>query len=464
MTPLERQIKAGESKGLVFSRSAEDVARLIPHVVALLNSGGGTVVIGVGDDGKPLGIPDASKLGGQIEQEIRAAISPMALFSVAAERVGDEDVVVIEVPGGRDVPFVTEGKVYLRRGARTVAATGEDLQRIFQQRTPETERWERRASPTLGIEDLDHEQIETTVHTAVAEGRFQFRDHQSAEAVLSGLGMVHQGMFTNAADVCFGRTPAIRNPQVRLRAFAFQSDKRGDEYLDQADLSGPLANVLASAVAFIQRNSSIAAKFLPESIERKNIPSYPPFAVREGLVNALAHRDYSAFSSGATLLVYPDRLEIWNSGKLPDGWSADKLRHSHPSLPSNPDIAQFLYVRNLMERIGRGTTKMIEACREAGIPSPTWKVDSDGITLTLYNRNSPEAPVARLTPRQEDLLKAMKPGEEVRLREYAQKFASEVSDRQARRDLKELEMADLLRLEGKGPSAFYVRTQRPWNR
>lgn len=462
MTPLERQIKAGESKGLVFAHTADDTALLIPHVVALLNSGGGTVVIGVDAQGKPAGTPHAPNHDGRIEREIRAAISPMALFSVAAEKLGDADVLLIEVPGGRDLPFVTGGKVYLRRGARTVAASGEDLQRIFQQRTPETERWERRGSPTLGIEDLNEEQIEITVHSAVAEGRFQFRDSQSPEAVLSELGMVNGGMFTNAADVCFGSKPAIRNPQVRLRAYAFQSDKRGDEYLDQADLNGPLANVLASAVAFIQRNSSTAAMFLPESIERKNIVSYPPFAVREGLVNALAHRDYSAFSSGATLLVYPDRLEIWNSGKLPAGWSADKLRHNHPSLPSNPDIAQFLYVRNLMERIGRGTMKMIEACREAEIPSPSWKIDPDGITLTLYNRSSPDSPVARLAPRQEDLLKTMDQGQEIRLREYVEQFASEVGDRQARRDLKELERADLLRLEGKGPSAHYVRTQRPW--
>ena len=462
MTPLERQIKAGESKGLEFFRSADDVAAVIPHVVALLNSGGGTVVIGVNDHGEAVGVPDARKTAGKIELEIRAAISPKALFSVAADKYKGVDVLLIEVPGGRDTPFVTGGKVYLRRGARTVVADGEDLQRIFQQRTPETERWERRGSPELGIEDLHHEQIQTTVHTAVAEGRFQFRDSQSPEAVLSDLGMVSRGMFTNAADVCFGSKPAIRNPQVRLRAYAFQSDKRGDEYLDQADLNGPLANVLASAVAFIQRNSSTAAMFLPESIERKNIVSYPPFAVREGLVNALAHRDYSAFSSGATLLVYPDRLEIWNSGKLPAGWNADKLRHNHPSLPSNPDIAQFLYIRNLMERIGRGTMKMIEACREAGIPSPTWKADQDGITLTLYNRSSPDAPAARLSPRQEELLKLMEPGQEIRLREYVEKFAHEVTDRQARRDLKELEIADILRLQGKGPSAHYVRTQRKW--
>lgn len=462
MTPLERQIKEGSSKSLEFVRSGDGVAGLIPHVVALLNSGGGTVVVGVDDHGEAVGVQDAKNTAGRIEQEIRAAISPKALFSVATEKYEGVDVLLIEVPGGRDTPFVTGGKVYLRRGTNTVAASGEDLQRIFQERTPETERWERRGSPELGIEDLHHEQIQTTVHTAMAEGRFQFRDSQSTEAILSDLGMINRGMFTNAADVCFGSKPAIRNPQVRLRAFAFQSDKRGDEYLDEADLNGPLANVLASAVAFVDRNSSKAAIFLPESIERKNIASYPRFAVREGLVNALAHRDYSSFSSGATLLVYPDRLEIWNSGKLPPGWSDEKLRQNHPSLPANPDIAQFLYIRNLMERIGRGTMKMIEACRDAGIPSPTWKIDPDGITLTLYNRSSQHAPAARLTPRQEELLRTMEPGQEIRLREYLEKFAHEVTDRQARRDLKDLESADFLRLQGKGPSAHYVRTQRKW--
>ena len=463
MTPLERQIDAGLAKGMQFIRSADDIASVISHVVALLNSGGGTVISGVDEDGKPLGESDALNMAGRIESEMRAAISPMALFSVEAVQYQGRAILVIEVPGGRDTPFVTNGKVYLRRGKNTVAANGDDLQRLFQQRTPETERWERRGSPELSIDDLHHKQIETTVHTAIAEGRFQFRDTQSTEAILSDLGMTNRGMFTNAADVCFGTKPASRHPQVRLRAYAFQSNKQGDEYLDQADLNGPLANVLAGAMAFVDRNSSLAAMFLPESIERKNTASYPRAAVREGLVNALAHRDYSAFSSGATLLIYPDRLEIWNSGKLPKGWSPDKLRHNHPSLPSNPDIAQFLYLRKFMERIGRGTLKMIEDSREAGMPAPTWKADQDGITLTLYNCGSTDSPISRLVPRQEALLRTMEPGQEIRLREYVDKFAHEVTDRQARRDLKELESADLLRLQGKGPNAYYVRTQRTWS-
>lgn len=460
MNPLERQIKKGESAGLEFLKSADGWKTVVPHVVALLNSGGGTVVVGVDDDRKLVGVDGAEDLARRLGRELSEAISPKALFSANAEVIGGKSLVVIEVPGGRDTPFVTEGKVYLRRGACTSAATGEDLQSLFQKRTPETERWERRGSPLLELEDLGEEEIFKTVQAAQAAGRFRFQEPQSPESVLNDLGMRERGMLTNASDVCLGRTPAVRNPQVRLRAFAFRSDKRGDDYIDQADLNGPVARVIADATAFIQRNSSLAAQFLPDSIERRNLAPYPAFAVREGLVNALAHRDYGGFSSGATLLVYPDRVEIWNSGQLPKGWSASKLRHTHPSLPANPDIAHFLFIRNLMERVGRGTVRMIEACREAKIPAPTWKVDEDGITLTLYSLASQEAPVAQLSDRQLRFLESTEPGDTIRLQDYVERFARDVSYRQAQRDLGELREADLLRLEGKGRGAYYIRTER----
>jgi ATP-dependent DNA helicase RecG len=157
------------------------------------------------------------------------------------------------------------------------------------------------------------------------------------------------------------------------------------------------------------------------------------------LVNALAHRDYASFSSGATVLVYPAHVKIWNSGRLPLGWRADKLRMPHASIPANPDIAHFLYIRSYMERIGRGTNKMIETCREMGLPAPAWAVDEDGITLTLHSRASIEAPELNLNKRQNRLLAELNPGSSITLSDYLKRFADDVGDRQARRDLKELE-------------------------
>ncbi|MEO8353481.1 MAG: RNA-binding domain-containing protein [Chthoniobacteraceae bacterium] len=462
MTPIERQLKDGESATVEFASQTEPFEKIVRSVVAFLNSGGGTVFIGVDDGGQIMGVPEAQKVASELFTRLQSAISPKALFSVAREEVGTQQIVVIEVPGGLDTPFVADGTLFLRKGSQTTKATGEDLQRLLQKRAVEVERWERRGSPALSADDLDAEEIKRTVQQALADNRYQFTNAEGVEAPLKQLGMWTRGMLTNAADVCFGKQPARRNPQVRVRAFAFESDKAGD-YIDQADLSGPIAQVIEQSRGFIRRNSPLAARFQPRSLERENVPSYPEYAIREGLVNALAHRDYAAFSSGTSVTVYPDRVEIWNSGQLPKGWRADKLRHNHPSLPANPDIAHVLFIRSFMERIGRGTLKIIEACRQALLPAPKWSVDADGITLTLYSHASEDAAQRRLNDRQRSLLESLKAGEAISAAGYAEKFAVGVVERQARRDLRELEDADLLRREGKAKATVYVRTQRVWS-
>lgn len=462
MNPIENLIKDGESKTLEFMALPNDKATIASHVAALLNSGGGRLLIGVDDNNRVTGIPEAEKVAGELSAFLMKTISPKALFSVRIEQVqGENQIVVIDVPGGKDTPFVANERIYLRRGPRTLAASGDDLQMLLQRRSAEVERWERRGDPVLTMEDLDKAEIQKTIQDALTGKRFEFRHPEDQEAVFSDLGMWNRGMLTNAADVCFGMQPAVRNPQIRVRAFALQTDKGGD-YLDQADLSGPVTQVIEQVRAFIHRNSPLTAQFRPDSMQRKNQEAYPDYVVREGLVNALAHRDYASFSSGATVLIYPARVEIWNSGRLPTGWTADKLRTTHASVPANPDIAHFLYIRNYMERIGRGTNKMIETCREMGLPAPTWAVDGDGITLTLYSRASIEAPEVNLNKRQNRLLTELKPGDVITLGGYLERFAGDVGDRQARRDLKELESADLLRLVGKGRAAHYERTSRNW--
>lgn len=461
MNVLERQIQEGESQTVEFKSAPEPFEWIARSVVAFLNSKGGVVFIGVEDDGRIVGVADAKEVAGDLYTRLQKAISPKALFSVAAEEIAGKQVIVIEVPGGKDTPFVADGTLYLRKGARTTKATGDDLQRMLQDRSVEVERWERRGSPVLSVEDLDAEEVQRTVQEALRANRFQFRNAEDTEAVLTDLGMWTRGMLTHAADVCFGKRPAIRNPQVRVRAFAFESDKGGN-YVDQADISGPIAQVIEQTHGFISRNSPLTARFLPGALKREDAPAYPSDAIREGLVNALAHRDYAAFSSGATVTLYPDRVEIWNSGRLPQGWKEDRLRRNHPSLPANPDIAHVLFIRGYMERIGRGTLKIIEACRTAGIPAPKWSVDADGITLALYSRASDEAPQENINERQKRLLEALQPGESISAGDYAERFAEGVVERQARRDLRDLEDADLLRREGKGKATVYVRTQRAW--
>ena len=111
--------------------------------------------------------------------------------------------------------------------------------------------------------------------------------------------------------------------------------------------------------------------------------SFPKRALQEGIINALMHRDYSSFSSSVTISVYPDRFVISNSGKLPDDIEIKDLKKNHDSHPVNPDIAHIVFLNGLIDKLGRGTIRMIEECKDAGLRVPTWKETSSGIVLTF---------------------------------------------------------------------------------
>lgn len=154
--------------------------------------------------------------------------------------------------------------------------------------------------------------------------------------------------------------------------------------------------------------------------------------------------------------MYPDRLEIWNSGSLPEGLTTRDLRREHPSILVNPDIAQVFYLRGLMERLGRGTEFIATASRRMGAAAPTWKNSSTGVILTMFSAHR-TLELKDLNTRQRSLLDALEQGETLRLREYLARFAGGITDRHGRRDLEELVKGGLLVVEGAGPSTVYRR-------
>jgi len=110
----------------------------------------------------------------------------------------------------------------------------------------------------------------------------------------------------------------------------------------------------------------------------------PPEVVREAIVNAVAHRDYTS-SGSVQVMLFSDRLEVWNPGTLPPSLTLEMLRHPHGSVPGNPLLAEPLYLTKYIERMGTGTGDMIERCRNAGLPEPEFTL-TDGFVVTLRRR------------------------------------------------------------------------------
>lgn len=456
---IKKLIKQGEGQHLELKSNIVDLDSIAEVVTSFLNSGGGTLLIGVYEKKDIVGVENANTQAEKIRDFLGEKITPTPLFSVSVDTDNGRDVITLEVPAAKDFPFVFNGSVYVRSKTKTQQVDAETLRRIVRQQAYETERWERRVSVDFQAKDLVKAEIEETVQDATNARRLTFKNPKNLQEVLRELGLTKGSQFTNAADILFGRDCSNRHPQTRIRAACFSQDK-GSDYLDYQIYQGALCLALLEVEKFILRNISVRAIFLDDKLQRDDEYSYPRYAIREGLVNAFAHRDYSNFSGGIAVSIYPSRIEIWNSGRLPKELNPVKLRQKHPSLPTNPDITHVLYIRRFMERIGRGTQKIINACKEQGLPTPTWKDTEDGVTLTLHAAKIKIGIKKEFNQRQKQLLQALAEGETVRPGEYRKRFAQGVSERQARRDLTELENTGLLEKVGSGAASKFRRTNR----
>ncbi len=189
----------------------------------------------------------------------------------------------------------------------------------------------------------------------------------------------------------FPTSPFEIQPSTLLCLWFLAKNKNaGDKFSDMKSFEGPLHSIFEEAYTFIVRNTLSVSRFIKGNPKRQDSPLYPEEAIREALINALAHRDYSAASGGVSIHIHPRRLEIWNSGSLPDGVTAESLAKGHISVLRNPDIAHALYLRGLMEKAGRGSVLMVQRCRDAGLRDPFWKSDPKlGVTVTFP---APEVP------------------------------------------------------------------------
>jgi ATP-dependent DNA helicase RecG len=454
---IRKQIKGGEKVNIAFVEDAADAAGIAATVCALLNTNGGIVFVGVTPNGDVRGVgdqPDAVRK--ELELALQKTIAPKALFTLSIDVEEGASILSIEVPEGRDTPYVTDGRVFVRSGKRSVAASPEELRRVVQVRAVEPNRWERRPSAALELDDLDLDQINATIEESQELGRLQFRTPSDPSGALRELNLVGPNGFTNGCDVLFAKRPAARHPQCRVRFIRYETDKTGSAYLDDLWFDAPLANVIELLIEQIGRQVSVQAYFPPGEHVRQDRFNYSIEALREGIVNAVAHRDYASFSGGVSVSVFPDRIEIWNSGRLPREISVSALKRPHPSIPVNPDIAHVLYLRRLMERVGRGTQKIVAACDELNARPPVWKNETSGVTLTIFSAAA--APGPSLNPRQAQLLETLRPGDVLKLWDYVGQH--EISDRQARRDLAELEEFGLVRKSGRARATVYQRTER----
>lgn len=462
--PLDdlKLLKQREGQTLEFI-NRYNVEHILRTVCAFANGEGGRILVGVDERGRPHGVPQADKLMAQLQHALFERLQPPVICTVNVVTDEDRRLLLLEVAPGADGPYTAADVIYVRAGDVTRKARSEDVVALVNRLT-NIPRWEARPNISCAPEDLDQEELLRTVKQA-NQYRFTELPTQTG-ALLDSLYLIRGGALTNAAVVLFAKDASRFLPQTRARAVHY-ADLTREEMLDNKTFSGHTFALLAQLIGFLHTNLALTSSLGgTDELTRKDQATYPLPALREGLVNALMHRDYSRIDGGISLTIYPNRLEIWNSGALPEGVTLTSLREGGISHPRNPDLAQVLLLRGLAERLGIGGRRILEACRALGMPDPEWEERAGGVQLTLrlpksaVSIGATATTVAGLVPRALTFLATLKPGESFTSSIYQERAASQVSERQGRADLAQMLKARMIERRGSGQSTYYVRTER----
>ena len=456
MHDLDLLVAEGESETLELKRSTGQLKRAGQTLCAFLNAEGGKVIFGVTDKGRVIG----QEVSDKTRREIAAMLDrfePPAPVDVAFVdlQAGDRKVIVLEVEQpGEGRPFTFDGRPYQRVQTTTSVMPQDRYEALLLERAHAARRWENRAAPGADIAALDQEEILRTVRIGIQAGRLPEGTGADPGETLDRLKLRADGRLRNAAMVLFGTELMPDYPQCQIRLARFKGIDKA-EFLDNRQEHGHAFRLLEAGMAFILRHLPVAGRFEPGRIQRIDEPLFPVAALREALVNAICHRDYSVTGGCVSAAIFDDRLEIWSDGRLPFGQQVEDLKRPHRSLPRNPLISGVFYRRGLVEEWGRGTQMIVDLCVRAGHPEPQFLEESGafGVRFLPSGYIAPHRVVHDLTERQREILQLLARADRLSFAEVRQGLREAPSDRSVRNDLAHLRTLGLARLEGHGRGA-----------
>lgn len=452
MNNIADLVKTGESEQTEFKPSLSQQDNIMATISAFSNTHGGVLIIGVSDRGEPLamdiGKSTIENLANQIEQNTDPAIYP----SIHIEEIENKHVIVVEVKESTEKPVLAFGKAYMRVGRSNQKVGYAQIKDLVQRSSKFY--WDEKVCEGANLADIDKKRVKWFLNEAKHRRGLDIDENTPVEEALLRLKLLKDGKPTNGAVLLFAKHPQRVFLQSEVKCIRFKGVTVTGEMIDLRTIDGDVFNQMVEAEKFIFNNIALSAWIEEGKLQRQERWEYPPDAIREALANAISHRDYES-SSKVQVRIFDDRMEFWNPGKLPYGWTTETLKQMHESVPTNPAIAkQFFWVKYI-EEVGTGTNKIIEKCSDWGLPEPEFKCTATSLVVTLWKTKLTEEYLAALdlNERQRKLINYLKKNKRITSKEYMDLFS--MAERTARRDLKSLVDEEILIQVGESKKSTY---------
>ncbi len=357
-----------ENKTTEFKREYMDDIKYT--VVALANTDGGKIYIGINDDGSVHGIENVDAIMLRITNMIRDSIRPdVTIFTeCAVETMEGKAVVVLTVQRGTARPYYLAGKgirpegVYVRQGASSVPASETAILNMIKETSGDRYEDARSINQQLTFEKAE---------SYFAKRSLPFGDQQKRTLNIIGSDGTYTNLGMLLSDQCVHT----------IKLAVFDGGKKS-VFRDRKELSGSLLTQLEDAYSYIDQFNRTRAEF--EGLERIDRRDYPGEALREALLNAITHRDYS-FSGSTLISIFDDRIEFVTIGGLVRGLTFDDIMLG-VSVLRNPNLANVFYRLKLIEAYGTGILKINESYADY-VVKPQFEVTDNAFKITLPNIN-----------------------------------------------------------------------------
>ena len=401
-------IRSGENSGVEFKRADVRPERLATEIAALLNLEGGHILLGVEDDGSVAGLNRGPrKVEEWVMETARTHILPATIPYWGTVDWGEGKTVgIVFLPSDApDKPYKAKRSsawvTFVRVGSTSREASRDEEGRLYQ--SARIMRYDIKPVLETGLEELDLDRIENYFRVIQKRDVPAAQNTEEWRRVLVSIDILAKAAGTTVGTVAglllFGKNPNRRLPQSGITATAFPENEKDYNTVDEELIRGPLVSILSAkkhvvdkgvidrAIDFVARNMGSVAWL--DGGRRRRKKSLPLAAVRETIVNAVAHRDYTLTGTDIEISLYRDRLEVISPGRLPNGVTVEKMKEGLRAA-RNELLKETLRDYGYVDHLGMGVrNRIIGAMRHHNGTEPDLIEEEHRFTVRLWKEPKP---------------------------------------------------------------------------
>lgn len=458
---VRQLIAQGEGNTIEFKERLPVPAELAKEMVALANTDGGWLLVGVTDRGDVRGVAFGEREAQLVLNVARNNCVPHLQPRTETVELNGKTVAVIQVERGRQKPYQANERIYIRMGASTRVATQVELLSMLQEGGLLS--FDQLPVLNATLDDLDLDKARGYLARQTDPARLAIKE--DVLELLTHLKAVvryeERRIPSIGGLLLFGKDPQRELMHSELRAARFQGRDVVGPITDKQDCRGTLPEIIDQATEFVRRNRRIVPHM--EGIRRIDVEEYPLPAVREAIANAIAHRDYALTGSSIRLFLFDDRLEIISPGRLVFPVTLESMGHVRET--RNRLIVRVLRDLGYIEDLGTGIRRIRAAMANSGLRPPIFAEEHHQFIITLYGAAAEgsiaipptdEAACWGLNERQARALAYLKAYGQITRSEYC--TLTGVQKSEAYRELQEMVQKELIVLRGRGRGVHYMLT------